>query len=74
MDDDLTPWTADEAGKLGAFPAPLARTRYRDNPAQFAAEHQREGCRVWKAGVGSVVPGFVSSPAQRLIDEEDSNV
>jgi hypothetical protein len=63
-------WTSEDSAKVRAYVAPRPRTRYADNPAKFVEEHQREGCRVWKAGIGSVVPGFVVSPAQRLIDQE----
>jgi hypothetical protein len=63
-------WTSEDSAKVSAYLALRPRTRYADDPAQFAAEHQREGCRVWKAGIGSVVPGFVVSPALVLSDRE----
>lgn len=48
---------------------PPRRHGYSEDPAKFMEEHQREGCRVWKRGVGIVVGGFVVPPAQRLIEE-----
>jgi hypothetical protein len=70
MDTDEVPaWTIEETQKLTA-PWLQKRTRYSEDPAQFADEHRQAGCSVWRRGVGCVVPGFVVPPSQVLVDKE----
>jgi hypothetical protein len=70
LDPDLNEWTREDAAKITAFLTPTRRARYTEDPMRFIEEHRRERCRVWKAGVGIVVPGFVVPPSQRLIQED----
>jgi hypothetical protein len=70
LDPDINEWTREDAAKIATFLTPPRRARFNEDPGRFTEEHCRERCRVWKAGVGIIVPGFVVPPSQRLIQED----